>query len=117
MPRLREVESVACCPVCGLSVGYRELCSDQRPDWAPTSCPRCGAALPSGRERPTQGGVDSMAVKRALRRRGMTLKSVAEQIGMSPSRLSHVLAGEGPISDEQLLGLARCVGVDPSRLW
>lgn len=112
-------EAIATCPKCDLKIGYRELGRDVKPDWRLDTCPRCGAQLSVGPEPPLRAkrGVDGTCVRHAMRRRRLTLREVADSAGVNASRLSHILSGDGALTDEQLLRLCDCVGLDPSQIW
>ena len=117
--RLLETERVADCPSCGLVIGYRQLCADRKPEWRILTCPRCGSVLSSGGAEPgcREAGIEGDLVRRALRRHGLTVQGLAHDLGISPSRLSHVLAGDGSITDAQLLALCARLEIDPAHIW
>lgn len=112
-------EAIATCSKCGLKIGYRELTCEEKPEWRLETCPRCGAPLSvgEGHQDREPRGIDGDCIRRAMRRRRLTLREVAARAGVNASRLSHILSGDGSLTDKQLLQLCDCVGIDPSQAW
>jgi SOS-response transcriptional repressor LexA len=63
------------------------------------------------------GGVDTLdRVRAAIQKSGKKQKSVAEDAGMTPGKLSKILRGRQPLLVSDLIAIAGALEIDPARL-
>lgn len=61
-------------------------------------------------------GAAAAEVRAAVARAGITYQDLASQVGMPPAILSRKLNGSSPLGIEELVAIARALGVRPSDL-